>query len=202
MKSVVRVAVLCLFGALATGCSVSTDHPDTGGTDGVVTNSGSSSNQTNSTTFSSQPAATDGVPSHATANACDVAGAWSARSNFAFDAEGLDAVAANLNPLLQNSDRPAMTISSHVEADCQWMVAFSAQDQFGSAHQASSCSNVHPHVSPSGGALDGSSAAARLASPRGRGENRKSGSRSPTSPVRPTTTTLNVRASQPSKDAP
>src|SRR4051812_41136475 len=104
MQRAVRFAVLCLAGALATGCSVAADHPETGGVDGVATSSIAASNGS-----SSAEAATSDA--NEKDNACDLANAWIARSNFAFDADDVSAFAANVNPLLNSSDRPAMTIS-------------------------------------------------------------------------------------------
>ena len=69
--------------------------------------------------------ATSNGSSPASVNACESGGSWSARSDFAIDADGDFARA--LGDLVRDGGVSPIAVSSHMDPDCTWRVAFSAR---------------------------------------------------------------------------
>ncbi len=64
-----------------------------------------------------------------TASACEAGASWSARGDFAVErTSGADTFADEVNALVRQSDVAPVAVSSHMDAGCAWMVAFSAVD--------------------------------------------------------------------------
>ncbi|MET0591537.1 MAG: hypothetical protein ABW133_02485 [Polyangiaceae bacterium] len=70
------------------------------------------------------PSATPNDSTTKGANACERGGSWSARDDFAFEGDG--DFARTLNALVRAGSAAPIAVSSHMELDCTWQVAFSA----------------------------------------------------------------------------
>jgi hypothetical protein len=105
---------------LSIGCSNEIDHSPAIDSD-VVLSPGSRD------TSGATPTGNTPAPTNTTAaSACDAAVSWGARRDFAFDTTAGASFAGALNALIGASDEPAISVTSHLDPGCVWMVAFSA----------------------------------------------------------------------------
>jgi hypothetical protein len=63
-----------------------------------------------------------------TASSCDTIASWGSRNDLAFESAPGSSFADSVNALIRASDEPAIAASSHMDANCVWMVAFSAPE--------------------------------------------------------------------------
>ena len=63
-----------------------------------------------------------------TASACEAGASWGSRNDFAFESAPGASFADAVNALIRASGEPAIAVSSHMDAACVWMVAFSAPE--------------------------------------------------------------------------
>jgi hypothetical protein len=81
-----------------------------------------------------------------TANACDAGASWGAHSDFVFERTSAgDSFADEVSALVRRSDVPPVAVSSHMDARCVWMVAFSATDARAGAEHAATFTPMLRH---------------------------------------------------------
>ena len=66
-----------------------------------------------------------------TASACEAGASWASRNDFAFESTPGASFGDAVNALIRASSEPAIAVSSHMDAACVWMVAFSAPEDAG-----------------------------------------------------------------------
>jgi hypothetical protein len=82
----------------------------------------------------SDTTATSGTTSTTPANACEEGASWASRHDFAFESTPVGSAFGDaVQALIRAGDAPPIAVSSHMDAGCVWMVAFSAPEGAGAA---------------------------------------------------------------------